>query len=100
MTTLQTPDLINSLFEILGASFQAMNVKAILRDKEIKGVSWMPTAFFWAWGVWNLFFYWHLHQWLSIFGSIALTAVNLTWIILVLRLNKNNERNMTRFGRM
>ena len=81
---LQGPDLFNATFELLGAAFQLMNVKALLRDRQIQGVSWVPSLFFWSWGLWNLYFYSHLGQWASLVGGMALTVVNLVWLVMAL----------------
>lgn len=42
-------------------------------------------AFFWSWGIWNLFFYPSLGQWYSFVGGIALVAGNTVWVALALR---------------
>jgi len=63
------PDLINGLFEFAGAFALALNVRQLWRDKEVKGVHPIPTAFFAAWGLWNLFYYPHLGQYWSLAGG-------------------------------
>ena len=77
---MQVPDLANGLFEALGAFVLYQNVKAIKRDKSIKGVDWRVTIFFTAWGFWNLFYYPSLDQWLSFFGGLGIVAVNSLWL--------------------
>lgn len=77
------PDLINGCFEIAGALFNLLNVRRLIRDKQLHGVRWEPTAFFTAWGVWNLFYYPALDQWYSFAGGVAIVAVNAVWVGLV-----------------
>ncbi len=86
-----TPDFVNGAFEIVGALFNSINVYRIMRDKSVTGVSWIPTAFFTAWGVWNLYYYPHLGQWLSFFGGIAQIAVNGVWVYLALHYSKGKQ---------
>lgn len=79
------PDLINGSFEFLGAFVLWQNVRALRRDKVLQGVHWTPTAFFAAWGLWNLFYYPSLDQWFSFWGGVAIVSVNLMWLALVVR---------------
>lgn len=74
-------DLINGSFEAIGASALALNVRRLWRDKTIQGVHWASTAFFAAWGFWNLAYYPSLGQWASFAGGCALVAANLVWLI-------------------
>lgn len=79
-----TNDLINGGFELVGAFFIFMNVRQILRDKTVKGVYWPATAFFAAWGLWNLFYYPSLDQWISFSAGILIFGFNLVWIWLTI----------------
>ncbi len=80
-----TPDLINGLFELLGAAFVGLTCRRILIDRQCKGVSVWQAAYFTSWGFWNLFFYPHVGQWLSFWGGIAVVLVNTTWLGLMVR---------------
>jgi hypothetical protein len=74
-------DLINGLFEFVGALLLLLNVRRLAQDKKISGVHWGPTVFFTAWGVWNLFYYPSLDQRWSFLGGVCLVAVNLIWLL-------------------
>jgi hypothetical protein len=74
------PDLTNGLFEALGAVALWGNVRAIRESHTISGVDWRSTVFFTAWGIWNLYYYPHLDQWLSFAGGLAIVVVNATWL--------------------
>lgn len=78
------PDLINGLFELFGSFMVWLNVRQIYKDKEVKGVHIAPTAFFFSWGLWNLYYYPHLNQWFSFIGGISIAIANGLWVILML----------------
>jgi len=73
-------DLINGCFELFGGVLLYQNVRQLYTDKEVRGVHWTPTLFFTLWGIWNLRYYSHLDQWLSLCGGILLAIMNLTWL--------------------
>lgn len=76
-------DFVNGMFELGGALLLLLNVRALYRHREIKGVHRGPTVFFTFWGMWNLFYYPHLGQWWSFAGGIAVVLVNLAWLLLI-----------------
>lgn len=80
-----SPDVVNGIFESLGAVAIWGNVRRILRDKMLKGVDWRVTLFFSSWGYWNLFYYPSLDQWFSFAGGLALVAGNTLWVALALK---------------
>jgi hypothetical protein len=69
-------DAINAVFEGGGALFQLMNVRQILRDRTVRGVHWLPLAFWTMWGFWNVIYYPSLNQWLSFCGGLGVVVVN------------------------
>ena len=73
-------DLINGLFEIVGGALLWLNVWTLHRDKEVKGVSIAPVAFFMAWGYWNLYFYPSLGCLWSTVGGVVVVAANTVWV--------------------
>lgn len=75
-----TPDLINGCFELFGGGINWLNVRQLKKDQKIRGVSKIPTVVFSAWGLWNLFYYPHLHQWLSFVGGLGIVCVNIAWV--------------------
>lgn len=77
-------DTFNGLFELGGAAVYALNIRQLLRDKLVRGFHPAPTAFFMGWGLWNLFYYPSLDQWLSFVGGAALVLVNLAQLFLML----------------
>jgi hypothetical protein len=79
------PDLVNGLFEVFGGIAIWLNVKAILKDREVKGINWLTTVFFTTWGFWNLYYYPSLDQWASFWGGLVIVSGNSAWIYLVIK---------------
>jgi hypothetical protein len=86
-------DIINGSFEILGGLLNIFNIRQLLIDKQIKGISWPVVGFFTSWGLWNLFYYPSLHQYVSFIGGVTLVITNLIWLVLALRYKKNPGGN-------
>jgi hypothetical protein len=80
-----TPDLVNGAFEACGALVILLSVRRLLRDREVRGFDWRTTAFFSAWGLWNLFYYPSLDQWASFAGGVAIVLANTAWLCLLAR---------------
>ena len=78
------PDAINGLFEFIGALLVINSIRVLLYDRAVQGVSVFSCCAFSTWGVWNLFYYPYLGQWLSFAGGACLCAANLTWVGLML----------------
>ncbi len=75
-----TPDIINGLFEFVGAAFIWLSIRRLYTDKKVAGVSWIHVSFFTAWGAWNIFYYPHLGQMWSLAGGIAVVVSNIVWL--------------------
>lgn len=79
-----TGDMINGIFEFMGALMIFTNVLRLLKDKQVRGVSPIPTVFFTSWGLFNLWFYpAHGLMW-SFWGGVAIVMVNTAWLYLVI----------------
>jgi len=79
-----TPDRINAVFEGAGALLLLMNVWRLYCDKKLAGVALAPTAWFNAWGAWNLYFYYSIGQIASWYAGMAVFAANSAWVLLAL----------------
>jgi len=73
-------DLINGVFELIGGMLLFLNCWKIHKDKQLKGVSWIPTIFFTSWSVWNMTYYPFLHQWYSFLGGCVIFIANVSWL--------------------
>lgn len=76
------PDLINGAFECFGGVFLVLNIRTLLRDKQVKGIHWGSTIFFTSWSLWNMWYYPHLDQWASFYGGLFICAANVVWLSL------------------
>lgn len=74
------PDLVNGCFEFSGGFVLLLNVRQLIKDKNITGISLIPVIFFSIWGLWKLYYYPNLEQWLSFIGGIFLFIVDLIWL--------------------
>jgi hypothetical protein len=77
-------DMINGLFELLGAVMMTRSVWKLWCDKVLYGYDPMGTIVFTAYGLWNLIFYPSQGLMWSWYGGVALVAVNGTWLGLLI----------------
>lgn len=75
-----SPDAINGTFEFIGAAFILNHCRCLFKDKKVAGVSILSTVFFFAWGVWNIYYYPHLNQMWSFYGGLCISASNTLYI--------------------
>lgn len=87
-----SPDVINAGFETFAAIVSLLNIKQILKDKVVRGISIWPTVGFTSWGLFNLYYYPHLEQWWSATAAIGMVLVNTTWLGLVWRYRKHASK--------
>lgn len=80
-----TLDAVNALLQLGGAAATWANAARLWRDRVVAGVEPASMVFFAAWGVWNVYYFWQLGQWLSVAGGALLCAGNLLWVALALR---------------
>lgn len=84
-------DLANGAFEFLGSLFILNHCRTVLKDKTVAGVSIVSTVFFALWGVWNIYYYPSLGQWVSFTGGLCIAAANAYWISLLLKYRNTSE---------
>lgn len=74
-------DLLLAAFEVGSAGFGLFtNIPAIRRDKVVRGVSWVQTAFYTGWGFANLYIYAAAGLPLAWWGGMGITLVNIAWL--------------------
>lgn len=73
-------DVVNGSFELGMSLFILLSIHKAYRDKLVRGVSVLHVAFPWCWGLWNLYYYPHLGQWLSFWGGVAVVTANGVWL--------------------
>jgi uncharacterized membrane protein YfcA len=94
------PDIINGLFEMSGGFFILLSVRQVMRDKIVRGVSWLHVGFFSGWGVWNIYYYYNLSQWFSWYAGIWLCCMNCLYLYLLIyysRKEKHDQEDIQTF---
>ncbi len=82
-------DMINGLFESVGATLGWINFSKLRREKMIRGVYWPFTAFFFSWGAWSVFYYATLGQWYSVTGAAYMVSAHMAWLWLAIKYRNN-----------
>ncbi len=78
-------DRVNAIFECIGVLAALYNCHILIADAgTVRGVSVLSTAFFAAWGAWNLYYYRHLGQSASQYAAGGLVIANGAWLWLYL----------------
>ena len=77
-------DFVNGAFEATAGFLLWNNVRILVRQKQVRGVSILSTAVFALWGYWNLYYYPSLGQWLSFAGGLNVVAANTAWVVLAI----------------
>jgi len=82
------PDGINGSFELFGGLFILLHCVRVYRDKRVSGISIIAVGYFSLWGAWNLYYYPHLEQWISLCGGAFIAAMNFLYVSLLLYYRK------------
>jgi len=78
------PDLINGVFELSGALFIFISINKLYHQKLVRGVSFVHVGFFAVWGIWNIYYYPHLGQWLSFVGGLFVSVTDIVCTIMLI----------------
>jgi len=77
----------------MGGFFVMLHCYRLYRDKKVKGVSSIATAYIVVWGFWNMYYYPYLQQWRSFFGGLLIVAMNTLWIFMMVYYIRKEKRN-------
>jgi len=88
------PDQVNASFEGISAILTLINVRELYKDRMVKGISLIPQFVFICWGIWNIYYYYHLSQPWSWYTAMLMTSVNLWWTVLAIRFKFYPERKV------
>lgn len=86
------PDMINGSFEAFAGVMIGLHCRRLYRDKLVRGVSIVATAFFTTWGFWNIFYYAAIAQWASWVAGFLVVSANCVWIFLMLYYKRQERR--------
>lgn len=85
-------DLTNGLFELCAVPFIIMSIAKTQKNKSSEGVNWLHPTYFTLWGIWNLYYYPSLNQWVSFLGGLAIVIANIVWVTLLIKYNKKGKQ--------
>lgn len=85
-------DAINASFEALAGVAILNHCRTLWRDRQVKGVSVLSTAFFFTWGLWNIFYYPHIGQIFSFIGGLLVVSANCLWLVLMIAFSRCGAR--------
>lgn len=85
------PDFINGAFELCGSVAVACSCWALYRAKQVKGFSALHLLYFTLWGLWNLYYYPSLGQWLSFYGGLGVVTTNLVYLRMIFYYGRPKE---------
>jgi len=92
-------DIMNGTYEFFGGFLILLHCKTLWKDKTTKGVSITAFAFFATWGIWNLYYYPHLGQYVSLIGSCNIMLWNLVWVFFALHYRKKTHKARSQANR-
>mgnify|MGYP001599850197 CR=1 FL=1 len=73
-------DSVNAGFELACALLLWANVRTLYKDKQIKGIALSPNYLYLAGGLWDLYYYPFLNQWISFFACAVYTTGFTLWL--------------------
>lgn len=89
-----TPDQINAALIFIGSLMVFKSCFLVYRDKVVRGVSMLANMYFTGWGMWNVFYFPHLHQFWSFAAEMCICTANILWLFLMLYYkHKEKTRN-------
>ena len=78
-------DLVNGSYESLAAFAVLNHCRVLYNAKKSEGVSILSVIFFWTWGIWNVYYYPHLNQWISFLGGCMIVLANGLYVYLLIK---------------
>lgn len=67
------------------------HVRTILRDRQVAGVSLLPSYVFITTNLFEVYYFGRLGDWWTVTGAILMAISNLTWLGLVLHFKRNSN---------
>ena len=77
-------DQVTSWFNIGAIIILWLNIRCLLRDKQLKGYSIYAACYFASWALWGIYMYWKIDLIWSMIASCVLLAAYICWIGLIL----------------
>jgi len=84
------PDVTNGGLEIISVWLIAINIRAVLRDKAIAGVTLVSQVAYSVWSLWNCYYYLHLSQVVSGIFAVFVLVANVIYAALMVKYRGNH----------
>lgn len=82
-------DLVNGAFELGGGLFVLNHCRVLFADKKVAGVSVLTTLIFTCWGIWNIYYYQQLSQFLSVLAAGVMLVANIVYVSMLMYYTRN-----------
>lgn len=83
--TLQSIDFLNAVFEGAAVIVAIINIRKILKDKCIHGITVISQVFYLIWAFWNVFFYFSYDTMFSFVAAALIALTYVVWMGLIIR---------------
>jgi len=88
-----TLDQFNSIFPFAACIAHFLNIRRLLRDKEVKGVHWASPLLTYAGQISGVYFMYTLHQWYTMAASALFLSLSFTWYCMMIYYNYIRKRD-------
>lgn len=78
-------DQINGILEMAASIFILNHCRVLEKDKAVKGISILSVVFFTLYGIFNIFYYPSIAQWVSFWAGLFIVVVNFLYLWMVLK---------------
>jgi hypothetical protein len=79
-----SPDIANSMLELVSVFVMCLNVRRLIIDKQLKGISIWSSFYGYAWALWYNYFCFASGQLYSATAGCVFSAVQTVWVIILL----------------
>lgn len=76
-------DQITGGFQFFASIFIMLNIRALLKSREMKGISLLTIVFYNLWDFWGVYMFYRIGNSYSMWTAVAITVVYTTWSCLV-----------------
>jgi hypothetical protein len=87
-----TLDQFNSIFPFIACTSHFLNIRKLLRDKQVLGVHWAAPLITYLGQISGIYFMYTLGQWYTMVGGATFFALSFTWYCMMIYYNYFYER--------
>lgn len=82
-----TLDQFNSIFPFIACSSHVLNIRKLLRDKQVLGVHWAAPLITYLGQISGIYFMYTLGQWYTMAGGATFFILSFTWYCMMIYYN-------------